>query len=390
MNKKYQSETQIDFLSKISHDIRTPLNGILGMAAIASANVHNHEKVTECLDKIIFSGKQLLNFVNDILDIRSLEDNHISLNEKYFNIVNLINNTIMVLQPAIDEKNHNFAFHHEDIIHPEVLGDSLKIQRIILNIVNNSIKYTNPNGQLHLYLKEKTLHNTSLFCYELILTDNGIGMSEDFLKKIFIPFEREHNPSTTTKEGTGLGMSITKKLIEMLKGSIHIESKLNYGTKITITLSLKPGNNNVPLLLNNDVATSSKNLTLNLSGKNILIAEDDELSMEIMQEILNKTNANITIASTGNEVIEKYVAAKDGFYDLILMDVEMPYMNGYETTSKIRSLHKNDSASIPIIAMTAYSFAEDCNKAISSGMNGHISKPIEMAAFMHTLAKYLH
>lgn len=383
------NEAKSEFLSKMSHDIRTPLNGMLGMAAIASVNLDNPEKLSDCLEKIMLSSKHLLSLVNDILDIRSIENHNMALNEKYFNLIDMIENTLLVLQPSLVEKNHSFTFIHDNVTHLDVLGDTLKIQRLILNLVSNSIKYTQNGGSIVLTLEEKSTYNDNIFCYNLIFADNGFGIPKDFINKVFVPFERANSPDIIASEGSGLGMSISKKIVESLNGNIVVDSTINKGTTITATIYLKPGQSTNDAPENTVDNTSLKNISLDLSGKNILVAEDDELNCEITCEVLRRTNANVFLATDGKEVINKYLDSEEGFFDIILMDVRMPIYDGYEATEKIRASHRRDALTVPIIAMTAYAFTEDYHHALRSGMNDHVSKPIVMKTFIHTLNKYL-
>lgn len=391
---KQACEAKNGLLSGMSHDIRTPINSILGMATIASNNINKKEKVEDCIDKIILSGRHLLNMINDILDISSLEEQQIvPHNEKYFNIIELINNTITILQPSIDEKQHNFSFYQDNIIHTDVFGDSIKVQRIIFNLISNSIKYTEPNGTINMFISEKKSDKNDLFCYELIFSDNGVGIPEDFLSRIFVPFERADIPSTYKTEGKGLGMTITKQLIESLNGTINIKSKLNVGTNIIVTLYLSPGNNMTDKKkeksFNAPLKDSLQLLSSDLSSKNILVAEDNELNTEVIYEMLSVTKANIFTASNGQEALDKYLDSEEHFFDLILMDVKMPVLDGYETTTRIRASKRTDSLSIPIIAMTAYAFAEDYHHALHCGMNDHVSKPLVIKSLINTIMKYL-
>lgn len=387
-------EARNGFLSVMSHDIRTPLNSILGMATIASNNLDNKEKIEDCINKILLSGRHLLNLINDILDISNTKKQIASHNETFFDIIELIDNTITVLQQSIDEKHHNFTFHHDNIIQSKVLGDPLKVQRIIFNLINNSIKYTKPYGTINLFLSEKASNNNDFVCYELIFSDNGIGISEDFLSKIFIPYERGDFPSTYANEGSGLGMTITKELIESLNGSISIKSEINVGTNIIVTIYLRPGddaaNDEKKIPSDMPLNNSLQFLSSDLSSKNILIAEDNELNTEIIYEILSVTKANIIIVSNGKEAVDKYLDSEEHFFDLILMDVRMPILDGYEATTKIRASKRADSLSIPIIAMTAYAFAEDYHHALRCGMNDHISKPIVIKSLINTIIKYIY
>lgn len=377
------------FLSRMSHDMRTPLNAILGMTAIASNYANDPEKVIDCMDKIMLSGRHLLNLINDILDISTIEEHTVPITENYFNLVNLIKDTILLQKNLVDEKKHHLEFIHDSVKHKEVLGDSLKVQRIVLNLLSNAIKYTPDEGNIKIMLKEIKSHNNALINYEIQFIDNGIGIPDEFLGKLFSPFERNLTTNSASTEGSGLGMSITKKLIESLNGTIDVKSKLNSGTTIKVNLFLKPGKLPINDLIEERENNTISDINLDLHDKRILIAEDDELNTEIIAELLKRTNAHLTFACDGEDVVEKYKNAPDNYFDIILMDVHMPKRNGYKATKIIRSLNKSDAPTIPIIAMTAFAFTEDYHHALRVGMNDHIAKPIVIKSLIHTLHKYL-
>ncbi|MDE6617203.1 MAG: transporter substrate-binding domain-containing protein [Lachnospiraceae bacterium] len=509
-----------DFLSRMSHDIRTPMNAIIGMTAIATAHIDDKERVQDSLGKIDASSRHLLGLINEVLDMSRIESGKISLNEECFNLPELINNLLVMVQPQIKKHKHNLQVHIFDIEHENVTGDSLRLQQAFVNIMGNAVKYTPDNGNISLTVKESPSHNNSKGYYEFIFEDNGIGMPAEYIERIFEPFSRVEDVRTSKIQGTGLGMAITQNIIHMMGGEITVESEEGKGSKFTITLLLKlqdkheefadslPG---LPVLVadkdylscqsickmlnemgmhseyslsgtetlelvkkrheeNNDfyvvimdweipgttgletarsinsitggktmviilssygwtdIETEAKDLGINLflhkpvfksglanifnslksnisgnaltmkldnvkennySGKRLLLVEDNEINREIAAEILGMTGIQIEEAHNGEEAVSKFSASEPGYYDVILMDVQMPVMNGYEATTTIRSLDRQDARTIPVIAMTANAFAEDIADSKNAGMDEHLAKPMDIAKLNEILKKYL-
>ena len=508
-----------EFLTNMSHDIRTPMNAIVGLTAIAGANIQNQDKVLECLSKTTTASRHLLGLINEVLDMARIESGKVSLIEEDFNLSELVDNLVALVKPGIDEHKHNFEVHISDIEHEDVCGDTMRIQQVFTNLMSNAIKYTPDGGDIVFSIKEKTNSQSELGYYEFCIEDNGIGMDENFQKVVFQPFTRADDKRTTKIQGTGLGMAITQNIVSMMNGNIHVESKSNKGTKITVTIFLKIQDKgtdkieelqNLPVLVVDDdeiscistvetlkdigimgewvttgeeaiaktyerhiqhddyfaiiidwklpemdgiettrqirkrvgrdvtiiiltaydyseieeearaagvdafiakplfrsrlTATFNQLITgkpeqaaneylkdieqSDYSGKRILLVEDNELNREIASEIIGMTGVSVEIAENGKEAIEKIETYPEDWYNLIFMDIQMPVMNGYETTAFIRTL-TGKRGQIPIIAMTANAFAEDVQMAKNTGMNGHIAKPLEFDKLNKVLKKYL-
>lgn len=503
------NQAKTEFLSRMSHDMRTPMNAIIGMTAIAGAHLDDRERMKDSLGKISSASRHLLGIINDILDMSKIESGNISLNEEDFNLSELLRNLLDIVRPQVKEKGHTLKVHIHDIKHENVTGDALRIQQIFINIMSNAIKYTPECGVITLSAYEKPTHKTRTACYEFVFEDNGVGMTPEFLEKIFEPFERAEDLRTSKIQGTGLGMAITKNIVNMMGGQIHVESKIDKGTKVTVTFFLKLQEEldvdttclaGVPVLVVDDdeiscestsdtlreigmdsewvlsgreavrlvkehheqeddyvaviidwkmpdmngIETTKKiravvgddmpiiiissydwtdievearaaganafiskpafksNLTklflgllqepepeteqekvseekvADFSNKRVLLVEDNDLNREIGVEILTSLGLEVVEAENGKEAVNKFETAPEKYFDLILMDIQMPVMNGYDATVAIRSLGRRDSRSIPIVAMTANAFAEDVTAALSAGMNEHIAKPVDI------------
>lgn len=510
-----------DFLSNMSHDIRTPMNAIIGMTALANSKIDDKEKVKECLNKINSSSKYLLSLINEVLDMSKIEVGKSTLSEEEFNLSDLIDNVLSMLKPQAKAHNHRFDVKINNVVHEKVIGDTLRLQQIFTNLVSNSIKYTPNGGRISLSIAERKCSQTNLGWYRIVVEDNGIGISQDFLERIFDPFTRAEDTRLNKVQGTGLGLSITRNIVRMMGGEIQVDSKEGVGSRFTVDIYLKLQNDetidytlfvDLPVLVvDSDPLTSSfacdilaelgmkstpaysgkevvqrvidkhkegnpyyaviidwalpngeclesikeiknqlgkdspllivssndaeeieiesksmgavailakpmfksrvahlfKNLkgdsvgdmksddpillfeNMKLHGKKLLLAEDNELNAEIAMEILGMTGISVDLANNGEEAVDLVVEKADGYYDIILMDIQMPKMNGYEATRAIRSLDKSYAKSVPIIAMTANAFVEDVQAAKGAGMNEHIAKPLDLRAFARIMGKYL-
>lgn len=388
-NARRADNAKTDFLSRMSHDIRTPMNAIIGMTVIANSHLDDKEKVVDCLDKISVSGNYLLSIINDVLDMSKIESGKFTLNEENINLCKMLDGFMDIVKPAAKEKHHTLTLNKHDIVHENIVGDSLRLQQMFVNIVSNSIKYTNDGGNISIDVTEKAVGNKNVGCYEFVFKDNGMGMSEEFLKNIFEPFERAEDERVGKQQGTGLGMAITYNLVKMMNGEIHVDSKLGEGSEFVVTLFFKIGNSETE-----QVSASSDNGVKELqsadySGERILLVDDNELNLEIAEELLKMTGLTVEKATNGLEAVEKFRNSGHGFYKLIFMDIQMPVMNGYEATETIRKLERPDAQTIPIIAMTADAFAEDVKKAHNAGMNGHIAKPLDIGKLAAVLKKWL-
>lgn len=509
-----------DFLSKMSHDIRTPMNAIIGMTAIAGAHIDDHDRVVDCLSKITVASRHLLSLINEVLDMSRIESGKVTLTEEDFNLSQLIENLLTMVKPLAKEHNHELSVKINKISHENVFGDSLRIQQVFVNIVGNSVKYTPDGGKIDITILEKPTNKKKVGCYEFIFEDNGIGMSEEFMSRLFRPFERADDEQASKVQGTGLGMAITKNIVNMMNGDILVESKLGQGTKFTVTIYLKlqdedvdstedlkklsvlvvddeedvcrstadilqdigmecewvtsgreavdrvverheagkgffavivdwkmPGMDGVettsairnkvgsgipvivfssydwteienearaagantfiakPLfksrlitvfreLIHGDAQKNTEDVLadiaqMDFSDKRVLLVEDNELNREIAQEILGMTGLQIETAENGKIALDMVSASKDGYYDLVFMDIQMPIMNGYESARGIRALGREYTDKLPIIAMTANAFAEDVVMAKDVGMNEHIAKPLDMEKLEAILRNWL-
>lgn len=373
----------------MSHDIRTPMNAIIGMTVIANTHIDDKEKVADCLSKISFSGNYLLSLINDVLDMSKIESGKFKLTDDNVNLSSMLDSLMEVIKPSAKEKQHTIILNKHDIIHENVIGDSLRMQQMFMNIVSNSIKYTNNGGQISIDVTEKPVGNKNIGCYEFVFKDNGIGMSEEFLKNIFEPFERAEDERVSQQQGTGLGMAITYNLVKMMNGDIHVKSKEGVGTEFDVTLFLKFGNSSSYLQPASADGGISELQNSDFSGKRILLVDDNELNCEIAEELLEMTGIIVETAADGQDALTKFTASEPGYYDLIFMDIQMPVMNGYAAASAIRALDRPDAKSVPIIAMTADAFAEDVKKAHNAGMNEHIAKPLDIARLITVLKEWL-
>ncbi|MCU6728476.1 Sensory/regulatory protein RpfC [uncultured Ruminococcus sp.] len=391
-NARRADNAKTDFLSRMSHDIRTPMNAIVGMTVIANSHIDDKEKVADCLEKISVSGNYLLSILNDVLDMSKIESGKFELIEDKIDLNALLDSLLEMVKPDAKAKDHQIIMHKHDIVHPTVIGDGLRIQQMFVNIVSNSVKYTNNGGTITIDVTEKPVGNKNVGCYEFVFKDNGIGMSEEFLKNIFEPFERADDERVNKQQGTGLGMAITYNLVKMMNGDIQVKSKPGKGTVFTVTLFLKFGGNGgnaLPTAL----TPSSKNVDnlkkAHFKDKRVLLVDDNELNREIAGELLEMTGITVEMAENGQEAVDKFLASKAGYYGLIFMDIQMPVMNGYNAALTIRSQPRADARTIPIIAMTADAFAEDVKKARSSGMDEHIAKPLDIDKLVKVLQKWL-
>lgn len=377
---KRASKTKSTFMSSISHDIRTPMNAIVGFSNLLETNYNNPEKVLDYTKKIKSSSDHLLGLISDVLDMSKIESGSSTLNLESGNIYDISNEIVELLSPLSDAKNQTLKVNIDKLTNINVLVDKVRLKQILQNIISNAIKYTPNKGTIDFTVNNNNNNILDFAKYTFIIQDNGIGMSEEYLSEIFEPFSREKNQATRNIEGTGLGMAITKNLIDMMNGSIKVESKINEGSKFTVELTFKVDDSDKQ-------ETETTNQEFDLSGLNILAAEDNELNREILVELLNNEGIKVDVAINGKEVTEKFLASKEGSYDCILMDVQMPIMDGYEATKIIRNSNHKESKTIPIIAMTANTFTDDVQTAIQSGMSAHLAKPLNMKDLKSTLQR---
>ena len=362
------NQAKTNFLSNMSHDIRTPMNAIVGMTTLLQKDCGNEEKVKEYAKKIEVSSKHLLGIINDVLDMNKIESGKTTLNYTDFSILEFVEQINTIFRPQMDEKQQSFEIHVENISHEWVHADSVHLMQIFSNLLSNAVKYTQDGGHIQLWLEELSSKSSVYAKYRFLVVDNGMGIEDSFKDKIFDAFTREENSVTNRIQGTGLGMAITKNLLDAMGGTIQVESEKGKGSCFEILLDLK-------IVKKHEVVSpNNENRSENISGMKFLCAEDNELNAEILEELLKYEGAECVICENGKEVVETFKQSKPGEYDMILMDIQMPIMNGYEATLKIRSFDQD----IPIIAMTANAFSEDIQHSLSAGMDAHISKPVDM------------
>lgn len=375
------NQAKTEFLQRMSHDIRTPINGIRGMVDVGDYYYDDLKKQSECRNKIREASNILLELVNEVLDMSKLESGEIFLEEKPFNIDEVIQEVCDVVDQLAKERKIQVDMDLGPIQHMNLVGSAMHLKRLLMNVLSNAVKYNKDHGSIHLSCRELPSDQMETAAFEFICEDSGIGMSEDFQKHIYEPFTQEKKGGASKFGGTGLGMPITKKLVEKMGGNITFESESGIGTTFTIT---------IPFKINAEVeqCEDTQELPLHaLDGFHILLVEDNELNMEIAEFSLQNAGAKITKAWNGQEAVEIFQACSIGDFDVILMDVMMPVMDGYEATKNIRSLSREDAKTIPIIAMTANAFSEDKIKAEEAGMNEHIAKPINMKLLLRIVSK---
>lgn len=369
-----------EFLSRMSHDIRTPINGMMGMLDIAQSHLENPERIDSCLSKMRGAADQLLCIINDVLDMSKLETGSIQLIEEPFDMVSLLRGTLAVQEIIASEKGLNLEQDIENrISHPYVCGSPNYVRSILVNIISNAIKYTDAGGMVSVSIRELSC-NGEYAEFEFVVSDTGIGMSEEFAEHIFEPFTQEHAENRSSYQGTGLGMSIVKNLVSKMKGTITLHTLQGEGTTFTITLPIKLDTVCVEKRESEEEAS--------IDGMKILLVEDNDLNLEVAQYILEDVGAKITVAKNGFEAVKFFKESEENAFDAVLMDVMMPVMDGLTATKKIRELRRKDARNVPIIAMTANVFNEDVMAAREAGMNEHIAKPLDFDKLIHTLAKY--
>ena len=386
------------FLSNMSHDIRTPMNAIVGFTALAISRIDRREQVEEYLRKIMASGNHLLSLINDVLDMSHIESGKMHLSEKPCQLSDILQGLRNIVQADVQAKQQKLYIETVDIRNDDIYCDKLRLNQVLLNLLGNCVKYTGAGGTINMRVTEKTGAPAGCANYEFLIKDTGIGMNEEFLSHIFEPFEREKNTTISGIQGTGLGMAITKNIVDMMNGSITVKSKEGIGTEFTVDFTFRlnmensegediPRFKELRTMVVEEQNRSSE--TMKFQAGRILLAEDNELNQEIAVEILSDAGFTVEVADNGQIAVDMLKDSKAGYYQVILMDVQMPVMNGYEATRKIRGLEDQGLASIPILAMTANAFDEDKQDALRSGMNGHIAKPIDIGNLFETLQSVL-
>lgn len=413
------NQAKSEFLSRMSHDIRTPMNAILGMASVALYNLDQPDKVEDCLAKIHRSGDHLLGLINSVLDMSKIESGSVCLTEEAFCLSEMMEEVGLIIRPDAKQKAQHLSIQIKAVQHDMVYGDSVRVKEILLNLLSNSVKYTPEQGHISVSLEEKLSGKSGVGCFEFIVEDDGIGMDPAFQKKMFTPFERAEDVRVSRIQGTGLGLSITRNLIQMMNGTIEVESRLNQGSRFVATVYLK--------LVKNEEnggqdsrgnrregsgdhdgegswekgregsgqssGTADGTAKAFRPGTRILLAEDNELNREIVKELLSLSGLAITCAVNGQEALELFAKDPPGTYDLILMDIQMPVLDGYGAARAIRGLAETggrpDAAAVPIIALTANAFADDVYRAKQAGMNEHVTKPLDLSRLLDIMHRWM-
>ena len=377
------NKAKTDFLSNMSHDIRTPMNAIIGMTSLIRHDAGNKDKVIEYADKIDISSQHLLGIINDVLDMSKIEAGKTVFKYTDFSMPDLIEELNTIFQPQIAERNQTLMVIKENIRHEWVNGDQVHLMQIFSNLLSNAVKYTQEGGKIQ-FLVEECETNSSVYAkYRFLVSDNGMGMSADFKETIFDPFTRAEGSVTNKIQGTGLGMAITRNLVEAMGGTIDVESELGQGSCFEVLIDLRIAEDkSVSSTVQEEKNEQNDNI---FQGMRFLCAEDNELNAEILTELLKIEGAECTICENGEEILKTFEKSAPGDYDMILMDVQMPVMNGYEATKAIRRSSHELAKKIPIIAMTANAFLEDIQHSLAAGMNAHVSKPVEMKVLEKTI-----
>ena len=379
----YASQSKSDFLANMSHDIRTPMNAITGITSLLEHDAGNEEKVREYAKKIDVSARHLLGIINDVLDMSKIEAGKTVFKYSDFSILELMQEIQMMFRPQAEGKHQMMVMNHDNIEHEWVNGDKVHMMQIFSNLLSNAVKYTQEGGKIQFLVEEYETKSRAYAKYRFVVSDNGMGMSADFKDTIFDAFTRAESSLTNKIQGTGLGMAITRNLVEAMGGTIDVESELGQGSCFEVFMDLKIAEDrSVALAAQEETDEQDDNI---LQGMRFLCAEDNELNAEILTELLKIEGAECTICENGEDVLKAFEQSAPGDYDMILMDVQMPVMNGYEATKAIRRSSHKLAKTIPIIAMTANAFSEDIQHSLAAGMTAHVSKPVEMKVLEKTI-----
>ena len=371
-----------EFLFNMSHDIRTPMNAIIGFTSLAQTHIDDREQVSDYLKKISISSRHLLSLINDVLDMSRIENGKVTLEAKPVHLPELVHDLEDIVQPGVSQKHLSLSVDTAGMENEDVVADPMRLDQILINILANAVKFTPDGGRIRFQIVQKHTAPTGFADFEFRIKDTGIGMSEAFQSHIFEQFARENTSTVSKTQGTGLGMAITKSLVDMMLGTITVESKQGEGSEFIVSLRFPVSEARA------EESTPAEKVS-DLSGRRLLVVEDNALNLEIAVTILQEAGFAVDTAENGKLAVEKLRAAKAGRYDLILMDIQMPEMDGYEATRQIRALSDERKANIPIIAMTANAFEDDRRNALSAGMNGHIAKPLDIGKLMRVLAEIL-
>ena len=378
-----------DFLSRMSHDIRTPMNAIIGMSAIGKLKIHDPEVVRDCFQKIDASSQYLLSLINDILDMAKIETNKMEIAHAAFHFGDFLDEVKEIIYPQTEERNISCEIRRQESMESYYIGDPLRMKQILMNLLSNALKFTSPGGRITMDIKES--HRTNGFAYlQFVVSDNGIGMSQEFIQRIFQPFEQEAPGNARNNVGSGLGLSIVYNLVQLMGGAIHVKSQKHGGSVFTVTIPFQ--------IVAGDEGKKKERKGQKLSGPlrhpaleglRILIVEDNALNQEIARTLLEMNGVHVDVAGNGREAVERFRGQKAGTYQAILMDIRMPVMDGLEASRQIRAMDKEDAGSVPILAMTANAFEQDKKEACGAGMSGYLVKPLDIDILMSELEKCL-
>ena len=400
------------FLTNMSHDIRTPMNAIIGFTNIASTHLNDTDRVKDALDKIRTSSNHLLSLINDVLDMSRIESGRLTISENRCDLRQIVENIQGIMMPQITEKGLDFTVSMQTVVNPEVFCDETRVTQILLNLLSNAVKYTPPGGKVNLTILQKPCISGRRYCgYVFKVSDTGIGIGKDFIRHVFEPFERETGRTGNNTYGSGLGMSIAKGIVDMMGGNIRVESEENVGTEFIVELELRPlggcgeqspeqraqvsefvEDSGEDMAVFRDHEDRTKNRAGDvgwIEGRRLLLVEDNPLNREIAEEMLMEDGFKVESAENGRKALQMITGADPWYYSAVLMDIQMPVMDGYEATKRIRTLPDRSRAQIPIIAMTANAFKEDRSRAAESGMDAYISKPVDVLTLRYVLRRVL-
>lgn len=391
MQAEESSKAKSAFLSNMSHDIRTPMNAIIGFTNLALKNVEEPDKIRDYLTKILTSGNHLLALINDVLEMSRIESGKIQLEESECNLSEILHDLNNIILGQIQNKKQEFRIDDANLVQENVYCDKLRMNQMLLNLLGNAIKFTPEGGKISVRIEQLENAPKGYGAYVIRVKDNGIGMTPEFAEKVFIPFERERTSTVSGVQGTGLGMSITKNIIDRMNGTIEVVTAPGQGTEFIVKVNLRLQERQKESTKGNAVPAiqEEKEKTFDFEGRRILLVEDNELNREIAWEILTEVGFEVDEAEDGVVAVEKIQRSIPGYYDVVLMDIQMPVMNGYEATQAIRAFEDTKLAGIPIIAMTANAFEEDRQAALNTGMNGHLAKPFDVEKLFEVLAEIM-
>lgn len=380
---EHANRAKTAFLNNMSHDIRTPMNAIIGFTSLAAEHLDDREIIRDYLGKISTSGQHLLSLINDVLDMSRIESGSVKIEKTKVHLSDILEDLKTIILESVHAKQQKLLIKQQYVVHEDIITDKLRLTQVLLNIISNAVKFTPVGGTIHILVEEKASQKVGYAVYSFCIKDNGIGMSKEFQEHVFDSFAREHTVTESGITGTGLGMAITKSIVDLMGGTIHLTSKQGEGSEFIVTLECELADKTVQDKQSSCPKAEKKHL--DYSGKKVLLVEDNELNREIATEILKSLGLKVDCAVDGMEAVEIMSSEAGNQYDLIFMDIQMPKMDGYTATREIRTLNDSKKANIPILAMTANAFDEDRKKAIKAGMNGHIAKPIDVNVILQNL-----